>query len=198
MKPVSYDGYYWQNELVRLRAYAFEDWEQTYPDLFDSPARFLLEEHVELPPVQAEWQEKSRRWAGFNFKETGRLMFTIETLAGDAVGGLNLNSIDERQGTFGIGIQVDVGERNKGYGTAAMHILLRYAFLERRLHKFNSGCVEGNTASAAMHRKLGCIQEGTRRQVYYHEGRYFDHVLFGLTSEEFVANERRFSSGSSS
>ncbi len=195
MKPISFDNYYWQNELVRLRAYTPEDWEQTYPDLFDSPARFLLEEQVELPPVMAQWQEKSRTWAGFNIKETGRLMFTTETLAGEAVGGLNLNSIDERQGTFGIGIQIDVGERGKGYGTAAMRVLLRYAFLERRLHKFNSGCVEGNAASAAMHRKLGCVQEGIRRQVYYHEGRYFDHWLFGLTKDEFVENERRLTKG---
>jgi RimJ/RimL family protein N-acetyltransferase len=140
------------------------------------------------------WQEKNKNWGSFNL-ETGLIMFAAQTLSGEIVGGLNLNSINERQGTFGIGIQIHTGERGKGYGTAAMRILLKYAFLERRLTKFNSGCVEGNAASAAMHKKLGCVQEGVQRQVYYHEGRYYDHWLFGLTSDEFVENERRLSIG---
>ena len=194
MQPISYENYYWQNELVRLRAATFEDWDKFYPSNFDSKARFLLEEEVELPPVTATIQEQSRKFAGFS-PETGRLMFTIETLDGKVVGGLNLNGINERQGTFGIGIQIIVGERGKGYGTAAMRMLLKYAFLERRLNKFNSGCVAGNTASAAMHQKLGCVQEGVRRQMYYSEGRYFDQLLFGLTKDEFIENEKKLSAG---
>ncbi len=195
MKPISYEGYYWQNELVRLRASRYEDWEEEYPNLFDGPARFLVMERLELPPVVAEWQELARKWAGFGTQKDGILLFIIETLAGERVGGLDLREIDERQGTFAIGMQIDVGERNKGYGTAAMRIILKYAFLERRLHKFNSSCVEGNTASAAMHKRLGCVQEGVRRQVYYHDGRHYDNWLFGLTRDEFIENERKLTQG---
>ncbi len=131
MKPISFDNYYWQNELVRLRASTYEDWEVTYPDLFDSPARFLLQERVELPPVVADWQEKSRQWAGFGSQKEGMLMFTIETLDGTTVGAVNLRNIDERDGTFSAGMQIDVGQRGKGYGTAALRLILKYAFLER-------------------------------------------------------------------
>ena len=101
-------------------------------------------------------------------------MFTIDTLDGIVVGGLNLNGINERNGTFGIGIQIGMEYRGKGYGTAAMRILLKYTFLERRLNKFNSGCVEGNVASTTMHKKFSCVQEGVRRQMYYSNGRYFN------------------------
>jgi RimJ/RimL family protein N-acetyltransferase len=175
---------------VRLRALTFEDWEEAYPSNYDSEARFLLQDKIELPPVEATIQEEYRKFADFN-REAGRLMFTIETLDGIAVGGLNLNTIDERNGTFSIGAGIWVGYRVNGYGTAAMRILLRYAFLERRLHKFNSGCVEGNVGSTRMHEKLGCVQEGVRRQMYYSGGRHFDGILFGLTKDEFVENERR-------
>ena len=192
MKPISYDNYYWQNELVRLRAGTFEDWEDAYVNMFDSQARFLLQEEIELPPVAETIQEQARQFAGFN-QGTGRLMFTIETIDGTAVGGLNLNSINERNGTFSIGIQIGVEYRGKGYGTAAMRILLKYAFLERRLNKFNSGCVEGNVASITMHKNLGCVQEGVRRQLYYSDGRYFDGILLGLTKDEFAENERKYS-----
>lgn len=194
MKPISYDNYYWQNELVRLRASTFEDWEDEYPNYFDSKARFLLQEEIELPPVTSDIQEQCRQFAGFN-KETGRLMFTIETLNGIAVGTFNLNSINERNGTFSIGIQVGTEYRGKGYGTAAMRILLKYAFLERRLNKFNVWCVEGNVASITMMKKLGCVQEGVRRQIIYSGGRYLDGILFGLTKDEFIENERKFLHG---
>ena len=194
MKPISYDNYYWQNELVRLRASTFEDWEDEYPNYFDSKARFLLQEEIELPPVTSDIQEQCRQFAGFN-KETGRLMFTIETLDGIAVGALNLNSINERNGTFSIGIQVGMEYRGKGYGTAAMRILLKYAFLERRLNKFNVWCVEGNVASITMMKKLGCVQEGVRRQIIYSRGRYLDGILFGFTKDEFIENERKFLHG---
>ncbi len=188
MKPISYEHYYWQNELVRLRALIFEDWEDGYPNYFDSQARFLLQEEMELPPVIATVQEEYRKFANFN-QATGRIMFTIENLNGIPVGGLNLNSINERNGTFSIGIQINIEQRGKGYGTAAMRLLLKYAFLERRLNKFNSGCLEGNAASAKMHLKLGCTQEGVRKQMYYSNGRYYDGILFGLTKDEFVANK---------
>ncbi len=190
MKPISYDNYYWQNELVRLRAGTFEDWEDAYPNYFDSKARFLLQEEIELPPVPATVEEVKK--SAELDKEIGRLGFTIETLDGIAVGGLNLDSINERNGTFHIGIHVWVGYRGKGYGTAAMRILLKYAFLERRLNKFNVWCVEGNVASITMMKKLGCVQEGVRRQIIYSGGRYLDGILFGLTKDEFVDNERKF------
>ena len=194
MKPISYENYYWQNELVRLRAGTFEDWEDAYVNMFDSKARFLLQEEIELPPVAEIVQEKAKEFAGFN-EQTGRLMFTIETLDGIAVGGLNLNGIDERNGTFGIGIQVGIEYRGKGYGTAAMSILLKYAFLERRLNKFNVWCVEGNVAAITMMKKLGCIQEGVMRQIIYSGGRYLDGIPFGLTKDEFIENERKFMHG---
>ncbi|WP_405173958.1 GNAT family N-acetyltransferase [Paenibacillus sp. FSL H8-0260] len=60
-------------------------------------------------------------------------MFTIENLNGEYVGGVNLNSIDEKNCTFSIGVQVDRDHRGKGYGTRAINILLKYAFLELRL-----------------------------------------------------------------
>ena len=175
MESISYENYYWQNEAVKLRALKFEDWENDFPNYFDSSARFLLEEEIELPPVEEIVQEQYRKYANFN-PETGILMFAIENLDGVPVGGLNLNSINERHGTFSIGIQIGTGYRSKGYGTAAMRILLKYAFLERRLNKFNSGCIEGNIASIKMHEKLGCVQEGARRHIYYSDGRYFDRI----------------------
>ncbi|WP_219838176.1 GNAT family N-acetyltransferase [Paenibacillus sp. R14(2021)] len=183
MRDINYSDYFWQDDAIRLRAIQPEDWEGHYLNRFDTAARRLVDCLVELPPTIAEAKSFAETFTDFS---SNRLMFTIDNLQGDNVGGINLNSIDERNGTFSIGIQIDRDHRGMGYGTRAVHILLRYAFFERRLHKFNDHVLEGNEASAAMLRKVGCRQEGVRRQVYYMNGRYMDSVLFGLTKDEYV------------
>ncbi|WP_338119274.1 GNAT family protein [Paenibacillus polysaccharolyticus] len=87
-----------------------------------------------------------------------------------------------------MGIVIDQPYRGQGYGTSAMNILLGYAFLERRLHKFNDYVLEGNEGSARMMQKLGCVQEGIRRQVVYIHGKHMDFIMFGLTKDEYLAN----------
>lgn len=187
MRTIDYSQYYWQDDKVRLRAFEEEDWESCYTEGFDSPARILLECAVELPPTIAGAKRFIEQNIAFS-STNGRIMFTIENLDGDTIGGINLNSIDERNGTFSIGIVIDQPYRGQGYGTSAMNILLGYAFLERRLHKFNDYVLEGNEGSARMMRKLGCVQEGIRRQVVYIHGKHMDFIMFGLTKDEYLAN----------
>ncbi|MGF6355524.1 RimJ/RimL family protein N-acetyltransferase [Paenibacillus sp. 4624] len=187
MRIIDYSQYYWQDDKVRLRAFEEEDWESCYTEGFDSPARILLECAVELPPTIAGAKRFIEQNVAFS-STNGRIMFTIENLEGHNIGGINLNSIDERNGTFSIGIVIDQPYRGQGYGTSAMNILLRYAFLERRLHKFNDYVLEGNEGSARMMQKLGCVQEGIRRQVVYINGKHMDFIMFGLTKDEYLAN----------
>ncbi|WP_274648772.1 GNAT family N-acetyltransferase [Paenibacillus humicola] len=183
MREINYDNYFWQDNTIRLRAIQPEDWESRYLNRFDTPARRFLECAVELPPTITEARSFAETYADFS---TNRIMFTIENLKNENVGGINLNSIDERNGTFSIGIQIDRDQRGKGYGTRSVNILLKYAFFERRLNKFNNSVLEGNEASIAILRKVGCFQEGVRRKVFYTDGKYYDSILFGLTKDEYV------------
>lgn len=184
MRNIDYTSYYWQDDEIRLRSIKAEDWESIYLTAFDTPARRFLECTIELPPTISgakKFVEENVEFSSTN----GRIMFTIENRSGETVGGINLNSIDERNGTFSIGIVIDHPYRGKGYGTRAVHMLLKYAFFERRLNKFNDYVLDGNEASAAMLRKVGCVQEGVRRQIYYINGRYHDCMLFGVTKDEY-------------
>ncbi|MGO4184249.1 GNAT family N-acetyltransferase [Paenibacillus sp. TAF43_2] len=185
MQEIDYSTYFWQDEAIRLRGISLEDWESCYVSGYDTPARRLLECTIELPPTISEAKRFVEENTDFS-STNSRIMFTIEDLNGVSVGGINLNSIDERNGTFSIGIVIDKLYRGKGYGTRAVHMLLRYAFFERRLNKFNDYVLEGNEPSASMLRKVGCVQEGIRRQVFYINGKYHDSILFGLTKDEYV------------
>ncbi|GIO56806.1 SPBc2 prophage-derived uncharacterized N-acetyltransferase YokL [Paenibacillus cineris] len=188
MREIDYSHYFWQDDKIRLRAIEPEDWESFYIGLYETPARLLLECAMELPPTISGAKRFTEENADFT-STNGRIMFTIETLHGESIGGINLNSIDERNGTFSIGIVIDKEHRGKGHGTRAMEILLKYAFLERRLHKFNDCVLEGNEGSSRMMQKLGCVQEGVRRQVVYINGKYMDFILYGLTKDEFIQKQ---------
>ncbi|MBX0320588.1 GNAT family N-acetyltransferase [Alkalihalobacillus clausii] len=185
LQKVDDSHYFWQDDNVRLRAMQPEDWQADYLSKFDTPARRFLACAIELPPTVSGSQTFAEEHADFASTK-GRIMFTIENEKGNNIGSINLNRIDERNGTFSIGIIIDKQYRGKGYGTSAMNILLKYAFFERRLHKFNDCVLKGNEGSVKMMEKLGCIQEGVRRQVVYMDGQYVDLILFGLTKDEFV------------
>ena len=190
MREINYANYFWQNELVRLRASSENDWEMHYYNQFDTPARLLLNYEVELPPTEQKSKESTNAFIDFNLSR-GRIMFSIETLDGIPIGGVNINSIDERNGTFSVGMQIDRDHRGKGYGTAAMKIVFTYAFNERRLNKYYGSTLENNVGSQTMLKKLGCKQEGIRKQMVYSGGKFYDEVLFGLTKDEFDLTNRK-------
>lgn len=128
------------------------------------------------------------QWADFKDSKS-RIMFTIETLDEKPVGGINIHSKDEKNGTFSFGIRINRNHRRKGYGSEALRILLRYGFYELRFQKCNSGCVHINEGSIWLHKSVGFVEEGRQRRTIYTNGQYYAHILFGLTREEFDENE---------
>ena len=188
---IDYTKYYWQNDRVRLRPIRMEDWKEHYLNLFDNEARFLLNSEIELPFDEQIAEQDWKNWIGEGFDKNGRIRLTIETLEGVNVGSFNLHGIDERNGTFGIGMQINKEHRGKGYGTSAMIIMLDYAFNERRLNKYQSFVIEGNIASEGMLIKLGCVKEGVIRGTTFHKGRYWDEIHYGLFANEFNEKYKR-------
>jgi RimJ/RimL family protein N-acetyltransferase len=185
MRTLNKENYFWKDDLVELRSMVDSDWEGYYYNRYDTEGRRRVNCVVELPPTEQEAEGFVEKFKGVN-TDHGRIMLTVVNQEGTNVGAINLNSIDERNGTFSIGLQIDRDHRSKGYGTAAMRILMRYAFLERRLNKYYGHVLEGNIPSATMLKKVGCVEEGRRSQMYYISGKYHDAVLFGLTKEEFI------------
>lgn len=184
MREILYNNYYWQNDLVRLRAWSEDDWGWDYYNNFDSEALRLADCEIALPPTTYASEEFTE--AIKNFSTEGRTYFAIETLDGIHVGRINLNSVDEQNGTFEIAILIDRDYRGRGYGTSAMKIVLKYAFMERRLNKYCASILDNNLGSINMHKKLGCDQEGLCKQNIYTNGRYHDEVLFGLTKDMYL------------
>ena len=187
MKENMYGNYYWQNAKVRLRLWVPKDAEYNQLVDLDSDGMALVHEEITLPPVKQRIDEN-----GISAKsDIAAPAFSIENLDGEYVGHIHFNYINERHGTFSIGMINIRDQRGKGYGEAAIRLLLDYAFNERRLHKFNAYCLDVNKASVGLMKKLGCRQEGIVRDVVFMNGKYHNQFLFGMTEDEYRVQKKK-------
>ena len=188
MQPRDMTTSFWRGERIRLRALAKADAAHWLVFDEDSEAIRTLNMGLSLPRSQAQADAWAERFADFNNADEA-MIFTIETHAGDYVGSLNLGGVDKRNGTFGTGTRLSAEHRGKGYALEAKRIVLRYAFDELRLQKYNIRCLETNAAVIRHAALLGCREEGRIRRNVFTNGRFYDELLFGLTREEFEAKE---------
>jgi RimJ/RimL family protein N-acetyltransferase len=133
-----------------------------------------------------EWIEKQIE----KDPKPGRHPFLIRTLADDRlIGFLDLGvDLIHCEAWVGIGI----GERdawNKGYGTDAMKVCLRYAFLELGVQRVSLGVFEYNQRAQRSYEKAGFQLEGRTRQDILREGKRTDTLWMGILREEWFARQ---------
>lgn len=182
--------YYWQGDHIRLRPMHVDDvalW--LAEERSDSEAVRMLNAGMDLPKSDQDAHAFAERYAEFGHRHE-RIMFSIETLDGELVGGINIHSMNQRNGTFETGTRIYRAFRGRGYGFEAKLIVLRYAFHELRFQKYNIRCLETNQPMIDHALRLGCQPEGRIRRHNYTDGRFYDDLLFGLTREEFDAPQR--------
>ena len=177
--------YFWQGKLVRLRPMRRDDAELWLSEeQSDSDAGRFLSCGVELPKSEHAAAEFGERYAEFNNKSE-RIMFSIETLDSELVGGINIHSMNRKNRTFETGSRIYRAFRGRGYGFDAKIVVLRYAFHELGYQKYNIRCLETNGPMVRQAKRLGCREEGRIRRQIYTDGKYHDELIFGLTREEF-------------
>jgi RimJ/RimL family protein N-acetyltransferase len=185
MATDKHNNYFWQGARIRLRPLHVDDaalW--LAEEQADSEAVRFLNYGMSLPKSAHAARLFAERYAEFNNLDE-RIMFSIETLESELVGGINIHSMDRRSGTFETGTRIYRPFRGQGYGFEAKVLVLRYAFHELRLQKYNIRCLETNQPIINHALRLGCQAEGRIRRQVYTEGRYYDELIFGLTREEF-------------
>ncbi len=103
------------------------------------------------------------------------------------IGRAVVNRIEWSNGNGWIELAIGLAaDRRKGYGTQAMHMLLRFAFAELNLFRVTARVQEYNEAAIALLKKFGFTEEVRRRQVLERDGRRWDLFVFGLLKDEWV------------
>lgn len=73
---------------------------------------------------------------------------------------------------------------NKGIATAAVQLIVHYAFATMDINRVFSGVFEYNTASMKVLEKCGFVKEGVAKKAVVKNNRLWDHHLYALLKEE--------------
>lgn len=89
-------------------------------------------------------------------------------------------------------VQIGIGDsqnRQQGYGSEALRLLLRFAFGELNLHRLTAQVPEYNPAALRLFQKAGFVEEVRRRQALNRDGRRWDLLHLGLLYNEWEARQ---------
>lgn len=103
------------------------------------------------------------------------------------LGDINLDVIHNwvsRDAFVGLGI-ADRQDWGKGYGTDAMRIILRFAFMELNLRRVTLTVFEYNPRAIRSYEKAGFQHEGRLRCALLRDGKRWDMVYMGILRDEW-------------
>lgn len=174
---------FWQGKKVRLRGVEPADAETFFRWNLDSEMSRRLE--FVWPPVSQARVRNFLEQQSLKTLEGDAFTWVIEDDKGVAVGTIMTHHCEPQHGTFMYGVHVAREHGRKGYAAAAIQLVLKYYFEERRYQKATVSVHSYNEASIALHEKLGFRREGTLRRMIYTNGEYFDQLWYGLTRKEW-------------
>jgi [ribosomal protein S5]-alanine N-acetyltransferase len=103
-------------------------------------------------------------------------------------GGVTLSNVRRRAAQFAnLGYWMGQDFAGKGYMTEAVGLVVAYAFDSLLLHRVHAAFMPHNMASRRVLEKNGFKEEGYAENYLQIDGRWADHVLFGLTRERYDA-----------
>lgn len=176
---------FWQNERVRLHALEPADIDVLLADALDSAAE-QAEDAVTVPQSQARTRAHLETLAERTDADKGCFL-GITTLQNELVGTITSFDCDPHAGCFKYALVIRSPFRRQGFGRAAIVLMLRHSFRERRYQKCTVIIYSFNTASIRLHEALGFSLEGRLRRMVFTNGRHYNELYYGLTAEEFAA-----------
>lgn len=140
------------------------------------------------PPINAVGE---RRWIdSLGDPDASRIVFgVVERESGRMIGTAGLNAIQPqaRRATFGLMIG-EVDRQNRGYGSEATALTLRFGFEELNLNRIELSVFDYNPCGVRCYEKAGFVFEGRLRQRVYRHGAYHDELRYAVLRDEWFAS----------
>ena len=168
-----------QNIILRLPAKAdFSAWKI-----------LRFESRAELTPYEPRWPEHELTRSAYSARVKQAYNLAIE---GEAfqflifdkrsttlLGGITLGNIRRGAAQTGeIGYWLGTKFCGQGFMRDAVFTVLKYAFVNLRLHRVEAACIQGNARSVALLQHCGFHYEGSARAYLEIDGRRQDHHLY--------------------
>jgi len=88
-------------------------------------------------------------------------------------------------GEVEIGYFIVPDERNKGYATEAVMIMVDYLFLSKDIERIQAKADPENIASCKVLEKAGFKREGILRRTFFSRGKWKDDCIYSIIREEW-------------
>jgi ribosomal-protein-alanine N-acetyltransferase len=142
-----------------------------------------------LVPWEPQWQSNDLTRVSFRARvkrywrdiedDVAYPFFIFTTDRRTFLGGITLSNV--RRGVAQIatlGYWIGAPFARQGYMTAALRLVLPFAFEHLQLHRVEAACLPDNQGSIALLERNGFAREGLARRYLKINGRWQDHLLF--------------------
>ena len=176
-----------QGEGVTLRYLRTSD--------FAAWSALRLESREFLTPWEATWapdelsrvafRRRLRRYQQEIRNNTSYPFLVIRSADNALIGGCALSNV--RRGVTQsamLGYWIGSAFARQGYMTAAIKVILPFAFTVLGLHRMEAACIPENEPSRRLLTKLGFREEGRVRGYLQINGEWHDHILFALLEDD--------------
>ncbi|MNW55099.1 putative ribosomal N-acetyltransferase YdaF [compost metagenome] len=112
-------------------------------------------------------------------------MFGIFLLDGMLIGQITISNVVRGVGQFAdIGYFIDYALQGKGYTSAAVDLILKFAFRSLGLHRVQAAILLHNDGSRRVLEKNGFLAEGIARRFIKINGQWQDHRTYAILADD--------------
>jgi RimJ/RimL family protein N-acetyltransferase len=143
-------------------------------------------------PLSAAQMKKKYEAIEKEVDESKRLFhFTIRSREDDRLLGFTrIEGIEWTHGTCSLKLAIgDPAERNKGFGSEALVLMLRYAFNELNLYRVSVVVGDDNPMGLRFFIRHGFVEEVRRRKSILRDGQTYDLLHLGMLQDEWLVGK---------
>jgi ribosomal-protein-alanine N-acetyltransferase len=168
-------------ERVTLRVPQMNDFEE-WAALRGASRDFLVPWEPTWPAddlSRGSFRRRLKRYAEDQRNDIAYPYFIFRNADQKLVGGLTMTNIRRGVAQAGsLGYWMGAAYARQGYMTAAVSVLVPFAFSSLKLHRLEAACIPENAASVRLLEKTGFVREGYAREYLCINGIWQDHLLY--------------------
>ncbi len=102
------------------------------------------------------------------------------------IGTCKLDKINFRSKYADTGVMIgDKNYQGRGISKHMHYMMFAFAFIGLKLNRVNGDVNSANSAAVKLTEKTGFIEEGRMREFHLFDGKYHDHIFYGILEREF-------------
>lgn len=175
-----------EDERIRLTVVRDDDLPQFAEWLSDFGLQRLVNPGMSVPHTVDDLLNPDG-WFQADMKNEKSQIFAVRTHVDDTFVGISaISNLDMFAHHAEVGINLaNPDYRGKGYGGEVMLLTMRYGFEQFNLNRIYLKVMSFNTRAIRLYEKLGFIHEAREREVFFHDGEYFDQIIMGILRTEW-------------